>query len=147
MAIHLIPSNCVDEVADKRSLVLAVDDNEDNLMLLSCALELLDCDFVGKTTGQEALRFAQESLPNLILLDVLLPDIHGTELVRCLKQDTRTCSIPIIAITGLASSEDRTELLTAGCVNYLSKPYMVDELEAMVQRYLGLSVVPSPLVS
>lgn len=146
MTIRLIPSNCRDEIAAKRLLVLAVDDNEDNLVLLSCTLELLDCDFVGKTSGHEALAFAKEAQPALILLDVLLPDIHGADLVRQLKQDLRTCTIPIIAVTGLASSEDRAELLAAGCVSYLSKPYMVDELEAMVQRYLALADVQPPLV-
>lgn len=146
MMMHWIPSNHVDECATKRSLVLAIDDNEDNLMLLSCALELLDCEFVGKTSGHEALAFAKEAKPTLILLDVLLPDIHGADLVRQLKQDSRTCAIPIIAITGLSSSEDRAELLAAGCASYISKPYMVDEVEAMVQRYLALADVPPPLV-
>jgi two-component system, cell cycle response regulator DivK len=146
MTMHLVPPNSVDEKAAKRALVLAIDDDEDNLTLLSYALELLDCDVVGKTTGQEALLFVKEVQPSLILLDVLLPDIHGVDLVRQLKQDPNTCSIPIVAVTGMASSEDRTELLTAGCVNYLSKPYMVDELEAMVQLYLALPAVPPPLV-
>lgn len=147
MTMHLIPSSPTNEVAARRALVLAIDDDEDNLTLLSYALELLDCDFVGKTSGQEAFLFAKEAQPNLILLDVLLPDIHGIDLVGCLKQNPHTCSIPIIAVTGMSAAENRTALLAAGCVNYLSKPYMVDELEAMVQRYLALPAVPSPLVS
>jgi two-component system cell cycle response regulator DivK len=148
MAMHLVPQSAqMDEVADKRSLVLAIDDDEDNLTLLSYALELLDCDFVGKTSGQEALLFAKEARPSLILLDVLLPDMHGLDVVHALKQDHCTCHIPIIAVTGLASSEDRTELMAAGCVSYLSKPYMVDELEDMVRHYLSLPAVSAPLVS
>lgn len=147
MTMHLVPPSSVDERADRRALILAIDDDEDNLMLLSYALELLDCDFVGKTSGQEGWLFVKEVQPSLILLDVLLPDIHGIDLVHRLKQDADTCSIPIIAITGMASPEDRAELLTAGCVNYLSKPFMVDELEAMVQHYLTLPAVPPPLVS
>lgn len=151
MATRLVRSNYPNaEIADqvaKRAVVLAVDDDEDNLTLLIYTLEPLDCDIVGKTSGQAALLFAQETQPDLILLDVLLPDIHGIDLVRCLKQDNRTRHIPIIALTGLASSEDRAALLEEGCSHYLSKPYMLDELEAIVQHYLVRPDIPSPLVS
>lgn len=123
----------------KRPVVLAVDDDEDNLLLLSHVLELLDCDFVGKTSGEVALNFIKECLPKLILLDVLLPDMNGVDFVRCLKQDEQTRHIPTIAVTGLSASEHRETLLSEGFSDYLGKPYMIDELEAMVQHYLKLA--------
>jgi CheY-like chemotaxis protein len=131
-------SDSEDRLNAKRSLILAIDDDDDNLFLLNCALELLDCEFVGKTSGRSALAFVQERQPDLILLDVILPDIHGVEFARQLKQDVRTQNIPVIAVTGLATSEDRAELLEAGFSDYISKPYLVDELEAMVRRHLSL---------
>jgi CheY-like chemotaxis protein len=127
-------SDSEDRLNAKRSLILAIDDDDDNLFLLNCALELLDCEFVGRS----ALAFVQERQPDLILLDVILPDIHGVEFARQLKQDVRTQNIPVIAVTGLATSEDRAELLEAGFSDYISKPYLVDELEAMVRRHLSL---------
>lgn len=125
-----------DQLSTKCSLVLAVDDDDDNLCLLSYTLELLNCEFIGKMDGRTALETARERQPDLILTDIMLPDISGIELLELIKQDSRTRHIPVIAITGLALSEDRAELLSKGFADYLSKPYMVDELEAMVRRYL-----------
>ncbi|WP_316435073.1 MAG: response regulator [Leptolyngbya sp. IPPAS B-1204] len=137
MTTHPMPlSSPEEQLTAKRSLVLAVDDDDDNLFLLSYALELLDCEFVGKTSGQSAVAFVKERQPDLILLDVILPDMHGTELLQLLKQTAQTRSIPVIAVTGLASCEDRTELLNQGFSAYLSKPYMVEDLEALVRQYL-----------
>lgn len=125
-----------DQLSTKCSLVLAVDDDDDNLCLLSYTLELLNCEFIGTTDGRTALETAKERQPDLILTDIMLPDISGIELLDQLKQDSRTRHIPVIAITGLALLEDRAELLSKGFVDYLSKPYMVDELEAMVRHHL-----------
>jgi two-component system, cell cycle response regulator DivK len=120
-----------------KPLVLAVDDNDDNLVLLSCALELLDCEFVGKASAQAALNFVQERPPDLVLLDVMMPDMHGVDLMHLLKQDVRIRQVPIIAITGMVTPESRTDLLEAGFSDYMAKPYMVDELEAMVRYHLS----------
>lgn len=137
MTTHPISlSSPEEQMTAKRSLVLAIDDDDDNLFLLSYALELLDCEFIGKTDGQSALIFAKERQPDLILLDILLPDMHGLEFIQQLKQDQCTHHIPVIAVTGLATPEDRAELLSKGFSAYLSKPYMVDELEALVRHYL-----------
>lgn len=143
MTMHSMQVSSLDkQSAAKRALILAVDDDDDNLVLLSYALELLDCEFVGETSGQAALSLARSRQPDLIILDVLLPDMHGVELIRQLRQEAFAHSVPIIAVTGLASPEDRAELLREGCIDYLSKPYMVDELEAMVRRYLHLPSIP-----
>ncbi len=122
---------------EKRPLVLAVDDNQDNLELLAQILDLFGCEYVGAVDGGTALSAAASRLPDLILLDICLPDIDGIELVSRLKQNPKLINIPIIAITALAKTEDRDRILQAGCVAYLSKPFDIDKLEAIIQRHLN----------
>lgn len=129
----------------QKPIILAIDDDNDNLLLISCALELLNCEFVGETSAEAALSFAIERQPDLILLDVIMPDIHGIDFIRTLRQHPSTLNIPVIAITGLATPEDRQALLAEGFADYLSKPYMVDTLEVMVQQYLQTKQNPTEL--
>ena len=88
------------------------------------------------TDGQTALKLAEKHQPDLILLDVMLPDVNGLEVVHRLRQNRQTMTIPVIAVTALARVEDRDSLLEAGCNNYISKPYMLDELEAVIRGHL-----------
>lgn len=118
--------------------ILAVDDDEDNLLLLTEVLKPLHCSIVTATDGQQALELAQRIQPALILLDVMLPDLSGTEVLQQLKQNSKTMRIPVVAVTALARLEDRERLFLAGCDDYMSKPYMIDELEALICRHLGL---------
>ncbi len=120
-----------------KPLVLAVDDDEDNLLLLTEVLTPLSCTVITATYGQQALNLAIEQQPALILLDVMLPDISGIEIVRQLKQNPQTMTIPVIAVTALARPEDRDRLFLAGCDDYVSKPYMLDDLEAVIHYYLA----------
>lgn len=118
-------------------LILVVDDDEDNLLLLTEVLKPLNCSIITATYGQQALELAQAQQPVLILLDVMLPDLSGMEVVYQLKQKLQTKNIPVVAVTALARPEDRDRLILAGCDNYISKPYMIDELEVIVCRHLG----------
>ena len=120
-----------------KPLVLAVDDDEDNLLLLTEVLTPLNCTFITATSGRQALGLAIEQQPALILLDVMLPDISGIEIVRQLKQNPQTMTIPVIAVTALARQEDRDRLFLAGCDDYVSKPYMLDDLEAVIHYHLS----------
>lgn len=123
-------------VADK-PVVLAVDDNLDNLILMECQITmLLSCAVVTATTGRTALHLAQHQLPDLILLDILLPDLNGIEVVRRLRHDPTTAAIPIVALTALAREEERDFILSAGCNDYLSKPYDLDDLGTVMTRHL-----------
>jgi len=125
------------EITTKQTRILAVDDNEDNLLLLKEVLNIFDCSLITATHGQIALLLAQACNPDLILLDVMLPDLNGVEVVRHLKQNPVTESIPVIAVTALARAEDRDRLLAAGCSEYITKPYMLEDLEAIVRCYLS----------
>ena len=120
----------------KQPRILAVDDNEDSLLLLSEVLNVFDCSLLTATSGQGALIITQAYNPDLILLDVMLPDLNGVEVVRYLKHNPITENIPVIAVTALAREEDRDRLLAAGCSGYISKPYMIEDLEAIVRRAL-----------
>lgn len=79
---------------------------------------------------------AQNYQPDLILLDIMLPDVNGVEVVQRLKQDSQTMTIPIVAITAMARVQDRERIFLAGCNDYIKKPYIIDELEATIRRYI-----------
>jgi len=119
-----------------RPLVLSVDDNRDNLDLLNQILAMLKCSFVSARDGQTALITAQQSQPDLILLDLMLPDMSGLEVIKKLKQDGQTMSIPIIAVSAMARVQDRDSALMCGCIDYIKKPYIIQELELIILPYL-----------
>ena len=123
--------------ADKRPVVLAVDDNHDNLELLTQILDLFGCECVGAVDGYSALSAAADRLPDLIVLDICLPDIDGIELVKRIKQNPKLINIPIVAVTALAKTEDRDRILEAGCIGYLSKPFNIKDLEQIISHQLN----------
>ncbi|NJO40848.1 MAG: response regulator [Cyanobacteria bacterium CRU_2_1] len=121
--------------AIQRPIVLAIDDDEDNLLLIRFTLELYGCEFLGDASGEAMLSLAREHQPDLILLDILLPTLNGFDLIKLLKQDLLTCDIPVVAVTGLAGEDDRRQLLQAGFVGYMIKPYLPEDLESIVRQY------------
>lgn len=125
------------QTAARQPLVLVVDDNEDNLLLLAFVLEQLGCELLTAADGQTALDLAKSFKPTLILLDMMLPDLDGMEVCSRLRQNPLTTNIPVIAVTAMARAEDRERILEAGCNEYVSKPYAVDELEMLLSRYLS----------
>ena len=124
-------------------LILAVDDDEDNLLLMAYVLDHVDCSLITAVDGVSALSLARAYQPDLILLDILLPYMDGFEVVSQLRKDSKTKTIPVIAVTALADAQARARLLLAGCNDYVSKPYMLEDIEALVQRYLRLPVAIS----
>lgn len=130
-------SNHSEPENNEQPLILAVDDNDDNLQLLSQLLVLMEYSFITATDGITALDLAQNYLPKLILLDLMLPDLSGIEVANRLKQNAQTASIPIIAVTAMARAEDKESFIVAGCVDYVTKPYVIDDLEVTIRRYVG----------
>jgi len=126
-----------DRVGSDRPLILAADDNVDNLLLLIYALEVFGFSQISTLEGEMVLRLAQQYRPNLILLDVILPDMSGIEVIHQLKRNSLTSAIPIIAVTALARTEDREHLLAIGCDDYLDEHYDLNELETMLHRHLS----------
>lgn len=134
MELSLGSSN---EPVTEKPLVLVVDDNEDNLLLLAFLLEQMNCTIITAADGQTAIDSAISYLPTLILLDMMLPDLDGIEVVTHLRQNTLTATIPVIAVTAMARAEDRERILAAGCNEFVTKPFNIDELEVLLQKYLN----------
>ncbi len=123
------------QTIDQRPLVLAVDDDEDNLYLLTYILELLDCAVITAGNGEDTLALAKKYQPDIILLDILLPDLHGIEVIHRLKQNELTSLIPIIVVTALARTQDRDQAIVAGCNEYITKPFNIQNLENLIRYY------------
>jgi len=133
--------DCSQSAVDKRPLVLAVDDNQDNLELLTQILDLFGCECMGAVDGYAAISAAAARPPDLIVLDICLPDIDGVEVVKRMQQNPELRHIPIVAVTALAKAEDRARILKAGCVEYLSKPFNIKDLEMVIRQHLNSQMV------
>ena len=115
-----------------RKTVLVVEDNELNLKLLNDILEYQGYTVFTTRLGEPALELARQHRPDLILLDIQLPDISGMEAARRLKADDQTRTIPIIAVTAFAMSGDEAKILASGCDAYIAKPFSVVEFLKLV---------------
>lgn len=120
--------------ANKR--ILIVEDNELNLKLFRDLLEAHGFDTLFTRDGLEVLALARQHNPDLILMDIQLPEISGLEVTRLLKEDATLKNIPVIAVTAFAMKGDEERIRAAGCEDYLSKPISVTKFIAMVKRYL-----------
>ena len=118
-----------------RRVTLIVEDNELNLKLLKDILDFHGYSTMVTGLGAAALDLARQHHPGLILLDIQLPDISGTEVARRLKADKETRAIPIIAVTAFAMPGERIKILDSGCDAYISKPFDIREFLASVERY------------
>jgi two-component system, cell cycle response regulator DivK len=116
-------------------LVLIVDDNEKNLRLARDVLRFAGFRTVEAASGGEGVSQALEHQPDVILMDIRLPDMEGTEATRRLKSDERTAHIPVVALTSLAMKGDRESFLAAGFDGYLEKPISVRELPEQVRSF------------
>ena len=116
-------------------VVLIVDDNEKNMKLARDVLRLAGFQTLEAGTGAESISLAHEHLPDVILMDIRLPDMDGTEATRKLKEDPRTAHIPVVALTSLAMKGDRELLLEAGFDGYLEKPISVREFPEQVRSF------------
>ena len=117
-------------------LVLVVDDNEDNILYACSSLELSNCQPIVAENGQTALNLAIDKLPDLILMDIVMPKVDGISLTRMLKSHLRTSHIPVIAVTGLAFPHQKEQILNAGFDDYLCKPYLIEDLENKLTFFL-----------
>ncbi len=115
--------------------VLIVEDNELNLKLLNDILEYHGYTVFTTRLGEPALELARQHRPDLILMDIQLPDISGMEATRRLKADEQTRAIPIIAVTAFAMSGDEAKVLASGCDAYVSKPFNIVEFLKLVERW------------
>ncbi len=118
--------------------IFVVDDNEENLGLLKEMLSASGYLVFPFTRGKPALQAIRDYLPSLVLLDIQMPGMNGLELCRLLKEDEETAEIPVIFISGLGKSTDIISGFQAGGIDYITKPFHMDEVEARVGTHLAL---------
>ena len=116
--------------------VLVVEDNDLNMKLFH---DLLDANGYGtlqSKTGKEALEIVKKQTPDLVLMDIQLPDVSGLEVTRLIKENEKTKNIPVIAITAFAMKGDEEKIRQGGCEAYMSKPISVPKFLEMVRSFL-----------
>ena len=116
--------------------ILVVEDNEKNMKLFRDVLSATGYRTLEATTGGEAVEMATKHAPDLVLMDIQMPDFDGVEALRRLRADTRTASLRVLAVTAQAMQGDREQFLAAGFDGYLSKPVNVQELLGTVREYV-----------
>jgi len=122
---------------DRKKTVLVVDDDPDNLDLIQEQVSLLiDCSIITASDGSTALALAKEFRPHLILLDIWLVGLDGFQVVQQLKLDSRTQSIPVIAVTATAHLQEQVIASEVGFADYVRKPYDLETLKASIDRCL-----------
>lgn len=117
-------------------LVLVVEDNEDNLSYATLILELSNYKFIKAANGKIGLDLAMDKLPDLILLDIVMPKVNGIEVIEAIRRNPLTNHIYTIATTGLGLPRQIKQIMNAGCDDYLLKPFTIEQLEAKLDLFL-----------
>ncbi len=117
--------------------VLIVEDNELNMKLFNDLLEAHGYRTVQTRDGNKAVPLAREHMPDLILMDIQLPEVSGLDVTKWLKEDSDLRDIPVIAVTAFAMKGDEEKIRQGGCEAYLSKPISVAKFLETVRNYAG----------
>jgi two-component system cell cycle response regulator DivK len=117
--------------------VLIVEDNELNMKLFHDLLEAHGYNTIETKDGREALKLAREHHPDLILMDIQLPEVSGLEVTKWIKGDSALKSIPVIAVTAFAMKGDEEKIREGGCEAYLAKPISVANFLETVEKFIG----------
>jgi len=121
-----------------RPVVLVVDDHVDSRDLMAAVLQEVGVVMAEAGTGAEGLmRARSDPRPALILIDLSLPDCHGTEVVRQLKADEATRDVPIVALSASVMTADKEAAASAGCAAFVEKPVLPDDVVKLVRRLLA----------
>ena len=131
---------------DSRPMILIVDDNATNIDLLVNTLKAEHRLGIAKN-GPKALEFATRQKPDLVLLDIMMPEMDGYEVCRRLKADPQTAAIPVIFITAMSETGDKTRGFELGAVDYITKPFQAAEVMARVRTHLSLEEMRRQLIS
>ena len=117
--------------------VLIVEDNELNMKLFHDLLEAHGIETVETRDGREVIELAREHSPDLILMDIQLPEISGLDVTKMLKNEEDLKAIPVIAVTAFAMKGDEQKIREGGCEDYISKPISVTHFLEVIQKYIG----------
>jgi two-component system cell cycle response regulator DivK len=116
--------------------ILIVEDNELNMKLFQDLLESKGYDIVQTRDGMEALKIARAQMPDLILMDIQLPEVSGLEVTKWLKEDDNLKQIPVVAVTAFAMKGDEEKIREGGCEAYIAKPVFVTNFLETVEQFL-----------
>jgi two-component system cell cycle response regulator DivK len=117
-------------------IILCIEDNLENRLLVRRVLEVEGYQVIEADSGNTGLQKAETMAPDLVLMDINLPEIDGYELTRRLKQMPHLAGVPVVAMTANVMKGDREKTLAAGCDGYIQKPIDVDQLPLQVARFL-----------
>ena len=117
--------------------ILIVEDQEDNRTILRDVLSTVGYELIEALNGKDGVRLAQSERPDLILMDIQLPEMDGYQATQQIKSIAELKTIPIIAVTSYALSGDEAKARAAGCDGYIAKPFSPRELLAKVRKYLS----------
>lgn len=117
--------------------VLIVEDNELNMKLFHDLLEAYGYSTLQTRSGMEAMELVRAHRPDLVLMDIQLPEVSGLDVTRWIKQDEELKSIPVIAVTAFAMKGDEEKIRQGGCEDYIAKPISVAKFLEVVKRYLS----------
>jgi two-component system cell cycle response regulator DivK len=121
--------------------ILIVEDEPKNLKLLRDLLQRFGYEILEALDGEQGVKLAGERMPDLILMDIMMPKMDGLEATRIIKANTKTKHIPIIALTSYAMKGDREKTIEAGCDGYLAKPFDIKEVLKTIETYLTVKQV------
>ena len=119
--------------------VLIVEDNELNMKLFHDVLDAHGYDTLQTRSGLEALALARQHHPDLILMDIQLPEVSGLEVTKWLKEDESLRDIPVVAVTAFAMKGDEERIRHGGCEAYISKPISVPNFLGTVRQFIGFA--------
>ncbi|MBA3528672.1 MAG: response regulator [Propionibacteriaceae bacterium] len=117
--------------------ILVVEDNPLNLKLVRDVLQVAGYEVVEARSGEEGVELAGDLFPDLVLMDLQLPGMDGSEALRHLREDPRLSGVPVVAVTAFAMKEDRERAYLAGFDGYLEKPISVRALPDQIRGFLG----------
>jgi len=117
--------------------VLVIEDNDNNMELITFILEANNCQTLKAETGQKGVALALQERPDFIILDIQLPDISGTDVLKMIRSSEIGDNIPIIAMTSYAMAGDREKLLAAGCDGYIEKPIDPATVMSQIEKVVG----------
>ncbi len=124
-------------VLDEVKTVLVVEDNDLNMKLFHDLLEAHGYNIIQTKDGMDALRLARQHRPDLILMDIQLPEVSGLEVTKWIKEDDNLKSIPVVAVTAFAMKGDEEKIREGGCEAYIAKPISVTNFLQTVERFLN----------
>ncbi|HEY5526073.1 MAG TPA: response regulator [Candidatus Anoxymicrobiaceae bacterium] len=123
-------------MSDKKKTILIVDDNADIVTTYRVVLDRMGYSVVVARNGIECLDMIDEVKPDLVILDVLLPGLSGSEVCRSIKETAKTTAIPVIAITASVSGDTRKRMSEVGADDFLLKPIDVSDLNRVIKQFL-----------